>query len=137
MKKAFIPWSENYSVNIKEIDEQHKMLIEMINDLYDAFMKKEHKTKVEEIVSRMAEYTVVHFNYEENLFKEFSYKDSLAHIAEHKLFLEQVGAFQDDLKSNKITLTFKIITFLQKWLLEHISVSDKKYCDIFKSKGYI
>lgn len=136
MKKTFIYWSENYSVGIKEIDEQHKKLVEMINDLYDAFMNKEHKEKVEEIVTRMAEYTVVHFNFEEEHFKKFGYIGSQVHIAEHKSFLDHVNLFSRDLTQNKATLTFKIITFLQKWLLDHIMVSDKKYVKCFKDSGF-
>ena len=33
---AFIQWNPSFSVNVKILDEQHQMLVKMINDLYDA-----------------------------------------------------------------------------------------------------
>lgn len=137
MEKEFIVWRNEYSVNIDEIDEQHKVLIRMINELYSAFMNKEHNNKINQIVANMAEYAVNHFSVEEKYFMRFGYADSMNHILEHKSFIEQVSTFQSDLKNNKTTLTFKVMTFLQKWLTNHIIVSDKKYVSCFKENGVI
>jgi len=135
MEKPFIYWTNEYSVQIKEIDDQHKVLINIINDLYNAFMKKEHKDIIEEIIDRMAKYAAMHFSVEERYFSKFGYAESPSHIQEHKTFLEQVASFQNDIKSSKVSLTFNVMAFLQKWLTSHITGTDKKYVNCFKANG--
>jgi len=135
MEKLFIVWSDHFSVKVKEIDDQHKILVQLINDLYNAFMRKEHKEIIGDIINRMAEYAVMHFAAEEKYFEQFNYIDAEPHIAEHNAFLTAVGNFKDDFDNNKTTLTFQVMTFLQKWLTNHIIGSDKKFTKCFKDGG--
>lgn len=135
MEKAFFSWKDSYSVNISEIDEQHKVLIKIINDLYEAFVNKEHASKIDEIIGRMADYASMHFGTEESYFEKFGYKEASGHINEHEKFIEQVYNFRYDYKNNKTTLTYEVLTFLQKWLANHIQVSDKKYSAFFLENG--
>jgi hemerythrin len=135
MGKDFFSWKDSYSVQIKEIDDQHKVLIQIINDLYKAFMDKEHTSKIDEIIGRMVDYASMHFTTEENYFEKFGYEESKDHIKEHEKFIEDVYNFRYDYKNNKTALTYEVLSFLQKWLANHIMVSDKKYSGLFQENG--
>jgi len=58
---AYIDWQDDFSVNVKEIDEQHKMLIEMINSLHEAMLANKARDLQKQTVNRMADYAIKHF----------------------------------------------------------------------------
>lgn len=132
---AFITWTDELSVEIGEIDEQHKKLINMINDLSYAMSKGKGKDVVEAILSGLADYTLEHFASEEEYFTRFGYPGSLTHKREHNEFVAKIGQFQSDYKSGKITMSLEIMKFLKDWLQNHIMASDKEYIRCFKENG--
>ncbi|WP_370572719.1 bacteriohemerythrin [Methanomethylovorans sp.] len=130
-----ITWSDKYSVNIKEIDEQHKKLVGMINELHDAMMHAKSKEVSVEIINKMAEYTKYHFSTEEKYMKQFRYPDYEVHKISHEKFVEQVLEFKKGYESGKTGLTYDLLNFLKNWLVTHIQASDKKYAPFFVEHG--
>jgi len=63
-----IDWSEEYSVNIKKFDQQHKKLFDLINFLNDSLIRNEDDDILEQILSDLIDYTFVHFKEEEKYF---------------------------------------------------------------------
>jgi hemerythrin len=135
LSTLFFPWKDAYSVSVIEIDSQHKVIIEMLNELYDSFMKKEHELKLGEILSRLSDYAIYHFETEEKYFSRFSYSKRTAHIKEHNDFTEKIKVFRKEFDKNSSALTYKLINFLREWLMNHILVSDKDYVKCFKENG--
>ena len=66
---AMVEWDDVYSVDIQEIDEQHKCLIEIMNELYTALANKANRDLVAEVLNKLVEYTKVHFAVEETLMR--------------------------------------------------------------------
>jgi hemerythrin-like metal-binding protein len=128
-------WSDDYSLNIKRIDEQHKKLVEMINRVYDSIIRNEDDDVLDQVISDMADYAFVHFKNEEKYFEQFSYEEASSHIAEHKFFLKKVEKFRDEHKSHHPELKQEVMSFLQKWLTNHIMHTDRKYKDCFLKGG--
>ncbi len=130
-----IKWDDNFSVKVKEIDEQHKKLVEMINALHDAMSEGKSKEILSDIIQKMIEYTDFHFKTEEKYFDKFDYPDSKKHKAEHINFVQKVTEFHDGYKSGKVFLSIEVMDFLKNWLHSHITGSDKNYTSFFNSKG--
>jgi hemerythrin-like metal-binding protein len=128
-------WQIGYSVFVKEIDDQHKQLIDILNELYDAYINNLHPEKVNKTIDQLMEYATVHFATEEKYFKQFGYKETDEHVEDHRLFLIRVEAFRLDYKKNKTILSLQIINFLQEWIKHHIRNVDKKYITCFKNNG--
>ena len=135
MFQDFFLWKPEYSVKIKLIDEQHKKIIEILNVLYYAFLEKEHKKKVEEIIRQLEDYTVNHFGTEEKYFSQFKYNETAEHIAQHDEFKNQVKVFREQFEKDNAVLTFSIINYLREWVNKHIMVEDKKYSTCFIENG--
>lgn len=129
-----VNWKESYSVNSKEIDQQHKKLIDLINVLYDAFIRKEDKDKLDYIISELNDYAIVHFSAEEKYFTENGFTHSEEHVNEHKKFLKEVEMFRNEYYYNSISLTPKIMTFLRDWLTNHIREMDQEYKSFIENK---
>ena len=58
---ALINWNESLSVNVKEIDLQHKKLIDMNNELNEAMKLGKGKDALGKIVNGLISYTATHF----------------------------------------------------------------------------
>ncbi len=135
MAKDLIIWTDKYSVGYEEIDNQHKKLAGMINELYSSFTKGKAETVAENIIKKMVEYTDYHFKTEEKYFKKYGYSDTQLHTEEHQGFVAQVTTFYEDYKSGSVTISYDLMNFLRDWLLKHIQGSDKKYSDEFQNKN--
>lgn len=132
---ALINWSDNLSVNVEEIDRQHKELIAMINELNDAMKMGKGRDVAGKIVNNLAQYTATHFKTEEDLFAKLGYPDSESHKREHAAFVKKVSTFKEGLEKGKLSLTMDVMDFLSDWLKHHIMGTDKKYTKFFNEKG--
>jgi len=132
---ALIDWNSNFSVNVEEIDQQHKKLIAIINELNEAMKQGKGKEVLGKIVDHMTSYTVTHFKTEEDYFARFSYPDAGNHKKEHASFVTKASELRKDFGNGKITLSIDVMEFLSKWLKDHIMGTDKKYAKFFNEKG--
>ncbi len=78
-----IAWSEKYSVKVKELDNQHKKLIDIINKLDNNMRQGKGKEVLGNVLNEMLDYTRVHFTAEERILRESAYPDYENHIAIH------------------------------------------------------
>ena len=130
-----LAWKTEYSVGISEIDQQHKGLVGMMNELHDAMMQGKGSEVLGGILKRLIEYTQVHFKTEEDLFEKYGYPRAKEHIAEHKKLIADVEKFNRDYLADKAILSVDLLDFLGDWLKKHIVVSDRAYTPFLNSKG--
>ncbi|HEX2393986.1 MAG TPA: bacteriohemerythrin [Bacteroidales bacterium] len=134
-KAVFFKWTDQMSVNSSEIDDQHKRLVGFLNDMYQAFLDRQHIEKVGPIIDEMAAYAKYHFGTEEKYFATFRFEGSAEHILEHLDFRHKVEEFISKFKKNNSALTYEVMNFLRNWLNNHIMVTDRKYIECFKTNG--
>lgn len=120
-------WDDSYSTGVPRYDEQHKVLIRMVNDLHDAMQQKRTKEAVGQILRGLADYTVTHFADEEKSFSQTGYPDEANHKIIHKKLVDQVVDFIGKFQSGEAVLSQDLLSFLQDWLINHIKGEDKKY----------
>ena len=132
---VLIKWNEKLSVKINSIDDQHKILINMINEFYEMIGDKSNDELISALIKKMKEYTVVHFSYEEKLFKQYSYSDTEAHKKEHDEFVNKVVDLEKRFNDGQMILSFEITNFLKDWLIKHIQGTDMKYTKFLIEKG--
>lgn len=124
---SFVTWSDNYSVGNLQMDNQHKKLIKMINDLHLAMSQGKGKEVVGRLINDLTNYTVVHFQDEERMMTEINFPRRDEHFRIHEQFVNKVSQFKKDYDNNKITLSMDIMSFLKDWLTDHIQKMDKEY----------
>jgi hemerythrin len=128
-------WSSELSVNVKEIDTQHKKLVEMINLLHDSMKSGKGKELMGGILNELVDYTVYHFSTEEKLFQKHGYAEYLQHKKQHDDLTRQVADIKSRFEGGQITITVEVMNFLKDWLNTHIKQSDKRYSAFLNSKG--
>jgi methyl-accepting chemotaxis protein len=131
-KQELIKWGPEFILGLDSIDNQHKRLVKLINEVFAEFGSSNNRKTVKRIIDELVEYTVYHFGHEESLFEKINYKETPEHVAQHKKFVEEIGKFKREFDNGNAVLSFDIINFLKKWLLNHILHTDKKYVQSFK-----
>ena len=134
---GLIKWEDKYSVGIESMDNQHKKLVQMINDIFDDLRSEGTHESLMKIIEGLVEYTQVHFKAEEAVFEKFGYEETEEHKEEHKKFIKQIADFKKGFEEGKIPMTMDIITFLEGWLFSHIMGTDQKYGEFFKDNGIV
>ena len=132
---SLIKWDPSFSVNVEIIDEQHKMLVQMINDLYEAMQAGKENQKLSKLINQMSVYAAMHFAREEHYFDTLGYPEAKEHKDEHLYFEEKVSQFENDFNSGKQELTYDIMHFLSNWLTNHIKGSDKSFGPFLNERG--
>jgi len=130
-----IVWDESYSVGVTALDDDHKHLINLINQLESAIHYYNGKEFEEKALQEVVDYTKYHFEREEALMKENDYPDFDNHIAKHKAMIDKVNQVVEDYKTNPDHALTDTVEFLRDWLINHICKTDKEYTGFFNGKG--
>ena len=132
---AFIEWQDKFSVGVDICDNQHKGLIEILNNLHKNMKQGKAKEIIGNTIDELIQYTEKHFKTEEDLFEQYKYPEKESHNKEHHDFIKKVVEFRSDFESGQILISVNLLQFLKTWLFNHISVVDKKYGRFFISKN--
>ena len=129
--------SEELSVNVKEIDEQHRKWIAITNRLHETLMKGDtfELLKIASMTLKdMREYTKVHFSREEEFMKTIGYPDLEAHKRLHDIFFARILQLDNEVQEGKVILQTKIMKDLSNWFKNHILSEDKKFARFHAEK---
>jgi hemerythrin len=124
---ALVTWYKKYSVNNAELDNHHKKLFDIINNMYDTCLKAENVNCAEHIIEELIEYTNYHFSAEENYMVEKGYNDIDEHKKLHKYILDKLNEMQQVENKNDYDYKKELLVILGNWILQHVTVEDKKY----------
>jgi len=134
---ALIEWTPSISVNVRKFDDQHKKLVDLMNQLHDAMKAGQGNSMLGHTLQALINYTTTHFLEEENVMKQHGFPDLARHKQEHDKLVRQVLELQKQFQGGQAMLTMKVMTFLKDWLVTHIQGEDKKYGAFLNAKGVV
>ncbi len=125
----FFKWDPTlYSVKVRNMDNEHIRLIEIMNQLYDKNSKKVSKEEIKRTLNELASYTITHFKNEEMFMQSIKYAGLANHKRIHEDLLTKFKAHMTEFeKSSAATLSGAFFAFLKVWLGAHIQGIDRKY----------
>jgi hemerythrin len=129
-----VSWSSQYASGVKIVDEQHKELLNLTNDLFNHCVGDPEKEKeyFKSVIHSAVDYVKNHFATEERMMISTKFSGYDHHKREHdKFVLTIVDTIKEFNETRRLSL-FKFTKFLKNWVLTHIAVEDKKYFDYFK-----
>lgn len=134
---AMVQWSREYSVGIQEIDEQHRVWIALINELYVALAQKDTHAKIGAVLNRLVDYTKIHFALEESLMRIFAYPGYEAHKRIHDALVRQVVEVVEKYQAGDGRIGMELLFLLRDWLLDHIKEKDTGYAPYLIKQGVL
>ena len=130
-----LQWSEDFSVGVPGIDEQHRTLFDLVNKIHTAILEHKGTAACTEVLNELVDYTRIHFAVEECLMHITAFPEYEQHCALHHELVHDVVVLQEKIRSGKAAISFELLQFLRNWLIKHILGEDMKYADFFASDG--
>lgn len=132
----FLEWDEKYSVKVKELDTQHQILFDVINEMSEVVERGRDYLLIAGILDSMDLYTKAHFLLEEKYMQDHNYPDFDEHKKQHQHFIDSIERFKKDLQDvDFMDIPKDVARFLKTWLTSHILMVDMKYSAFFNEKG--
>ena len=123
---SIVAWKDAYRLGMPEIDDQHKVLFELINELWDAIVKRASAENQMLVIEGLEHYTIAHFTAEETYMREIKYAKFDAHKQMHDQFIQRIAQEKNRLLDGH-GFSLDVLHFLKDWLVDHIMVSDQDY----------
>lgn len=125
---SLIEWDNaKFSVQVTEMDEQHKQWIALINILHDSLVGKNDQVTPKTAVQEMLNYTQYHFAQEEELMRKVNYPGFDMHKQLHANFIIDLQNLNIEINKGRILLRTQLMGIMKNWLEEHITTADKRY----------
>jgi hemerythrin-like metal-binding protein len=132
----FVTWTPQLSVGVQALDNDHKLMVSLINQLNDAVEDGQGKETVASVFNALYDYTEYHFEREEMLMRVCGYPDLESHRKIHDALRIKVKKIHDDYaKSENKDLSKDVLNFMKNWLTEHIQGRDKLYQHSMEGKN--
>jgi hemerythrin len=128
-----VQWKERYRIGFKDIDDQHKRLLDLLNDLIDVMNRGGDSATVSAIFKEVCKYAVSHFAVEESYLEKANYPELGQQQIEHRTFIDKLIELDSTYSPNDPHLVNESIKFLKDWFVEHIQFTDLKYAGHLKA----
>jgi hemerythrin len=126
-REKMIEWDEKYSVRVPQIDLEHKKFLEIINTVITSRQNGNRPEEVVSILRVMTNYALEHFKTEEMFMIQSGYKEYQSHKKEHHDFSMKVVGYCKGFANHDHHITDDLLEYVQKWFVDHILETDKKY----------
>jgi hemerythrin-like metal-binding protein len=136
LQLPFIAWTEQMRVDVKLLDNDHKRLAILTNDLYAGVTTGRAKLLLVRDFETLAGQIRDHFAREEQLFAEFRYPGAAIHAQQHDILTDRIRDLRARFKrETELAGLLEIMNLLKGWLFGHIQSSDQKYVPYLKVKN--
>ena len=124
-----VVWDEKYATGITLIDDQHKELVNLTNQLYQACLgeNEELGAAFKEALGRMVEYVKFHFSVEQQLMERVKFPDSAEHAVQHGVMVKSILDAAKEFSEGKKFVPNQFVRTLRDWVFSHIALYDKAY----------
>ncbi|MCB9496687.1 MAG: bacteriohemerythrin [Fibrobacteria bacterium] len=131
---AFFPWNDALSVGVPRMDDQHKVLLRLINRLADLQANGGGGVAIRTILDQLVSYTMYHFQDEEAFMEGLGYADLGAHREVHRGFVAEVQRLVAEATSGAKMDADGLLPVLKTWLVKHIQGTDQKYGKFYQER---
>lgn len=121
-----IVWGHVLSVEVDEIDDDHRKLVKIFNILNHAVMEGESQDYLAAVLKELVNCTVWHFSHEERLMLKYGYDEIEEHKAAHQELVDSAKELQQKILQADKAMADEDIEFLERWLTEHILTDDMR-----------
>jgi hemerythrin-like metal-binding protein len=127
-------WNNSFSVSDELMDEHHKKIFNIINDLHELLENDFDELRYISVLNDLKEYSLYHFSAEENLLEKLNYPKLMIQKIQHEIFTDKLTTFINKYDLNQEIMSLKMMSFLKEWLIKHILELDMDYKSYLSNK---
>jgi hemerythrin-like metal-binding protein len=132
MYKLF--WMDEYSVGVKELDDQHESLLNIINLVAKAQQEEYDANKFSETINDLIRYAYFHFSTEERYMFKAKFPDFKSHVLEHITFIQKTLYFSFKIENGDKENLTELAKYLKEWYISHVLKLDRDYIPFLNPK---
>ena len=117
-------WDDALSVQVQEIDEDHRKLVDLFNILNHSIAEGDATIYIEAVLEELISCTAWHFSHEERLMLKYAYDGYEEHRTEHQELIKSARELQQKYLQEGKQISSEDIVFLEQWLTGHILGAD-------------
>ena len=135
MEGYLLDWSDDESIGVADLDEEHKELFRLYNAVVNALVAGHELPTVRESIRNFVERARKHFAAEEQFMRDIRYPRYVSHKAEHDKLLMDAEDFLESIGSALLEADCPAVAkYLRFWMLRHLQDEDKEIADFLQSK---
>ncbi len=123
-RKEFFAWQEDYGVDIRPLDAQHKELVGLLNSLFVAAFERKANTIIVDMLQALQRHCRMHFELEERLLQQMAHKDAAAHRHDNRQLLAQLELLCRRHERDDMPVYFDMLYLIKHWLADHFRIVD-------------
>ena len=140
--KDIVTWGDSYATGIELIDNQHKELVRLTNQLYHACLAGSEtvETAFKAAMTQMVDYVRFHFTAELEILKRINYPNYHEHKKQHVTLVMNILEASKEFSAGKKFVAHNFVRTLKDWVFSHIAFADKLYAAYIneqKTKGLL
>jgi hemerythrin len=132
---ALITWSGKYSVGVKNLDDQHKEVINLLNELHAAMLKGQAQSVAGDLLPKIQRHAREHFSAEERLMESTKFPGLAEQRTEHSALLAKIEDYAARHKRGDSSVYLELLNFMRDWMTNHMQKVDKKYTTWMNEHG--
>ena len=130
-KKVYLEWQDSYIQGIHQLDQEHKRLVEIINELHVAANSTTRDPNfVKKLIVDLTHYATDYLLFEEKMMKEVKYPNLEKHCLEHREFIKEIQNLHETFKKGVVRLR-GVLTYLNTWFVKHSLEKDKEFASYY------
>lgn len=133
VREPYFPWSDELSVGVPRMDDQHKVLLRLVNRLADMTESGGGGASIRIVLGQLVDYTRFHFQDEERLMRENAFPDLESHRRIHEGFVAEVDRMVARATEGGKVDAGALLPVLKDWLVRHIKGTDKIYGKLIRA----
>jgi hemerythrin-like metal-binding protein len=130
-------WTGDLELGVEALDAEHRLLIDLVNDLASALGTAEDRERVGATIRRLHDLTSIHFRAEDLLMRLHAYDGQEVHAAEHARLAGHLSELREAHSRGDLPATPDLAAALRKWLGGHIQTQDRALADFLRSVGVV
>ena len=132
---ALMTWSGKYSVGVDDLDNQHKDLMKVLNELHAASMRGEAQKVAGPLIRQIVSIASEHFAAEEKLMESTEYPGLARHRAKHRELAGKIAEFVSRHEKGDATVYVQLLYFIRDWQTKHMETEDREYAPWLSAHG--
>ncbi|MDO8991377.1 MAG: bacteriohemerythrin [Sideroxyarcus sp.] len=122
-------WTEQFKLGIEVIDQQHRQIMDYVNQLEDALGNGKPQKVVSKLIATLVDYTIFHFGFEEDLLEKAGYPYLKPHQKSHATFAKRIADFRDRYDAGE-DVSKDVDALLSMWAFDHLKHDDSDYVGV-------
>ena len=132
-----IEWDKKYSVDVPELDECQKQLMDMFNTLIEMKTSKADAKDVANLITEINDFSKIFFSKEEKLLGSKGYPDLDTHSKAHRRFIKKALGLRREIAEDVDHLAIEDIVELRNWLITHFESTDIMFIPFLRLHRYV